>query len=84
MSLHMLAVLSAVVVAPSAALAQNADGAANQKAEKKICRRVEATGTILGDKRVCHTAAEWKAVDEQNARNAENARRRQVGSPPRG
>ena len=31
------------------------------KAERKICRREEATESRLGGKRICLTAAEWQA-----------------------
>lgn len=34
--------------------------------EKKICRRIETTGSILGGKRQCHTKAEWKSIDDAN------------------
>jgi hypothetical protein len=43
---------------------------ANAPSEKKTCRREEDLGTIIS-KRVCHTKAEWSAIDAQNARNAE-------------
>lgn len=44
--------------------------AATAPSEKKVCRREDSLGTILS-KRVCRTAAEWSAIDTQNARNAE-------------
>ena len=53
-------------------------------AEKKICRAVQTTGTILGGKRECHTKAEWdkiRAADQENAARALD-RRRQSGSSP--
>ncbi len=43
---------------------------ADAAAEKKVCRREEATGSIMG-KRVCHTKSEWAAIDVANARAME-------------
>jgi hypothetical protein len=39
-------------------------GGLEQKAEKKICRRIEHTGSRLAKHRVCLTAKEWRKVDE--------------------
>lgn len=36
--------------------------------DKKVCRRFADTGSIAV-RRVCHTSAEWAAIDEANARN---------------
>ena len=44
--------------------------------EKKICRSVEVTGSIM-PKRTCHTKAEWAQIDTANARAVENARNMQ-------
>jgi hypothetical protein len=62
-------VLAAFALAPAAA-AQTApaDPAAAQaeapaKKERKICRYEQATESRLGGKRICKTAAEWKAQD---------------------
>ena len=41
--------------------------------EKKICRREETTGSILGSRPVCHTKSEWAAIDEANKRNADDS-----------
>ena len=38
-------------------LADNANG--------RICRTYRETGSIMPGKRVCHTAAEWQAIDGQ-------------------
>lgn len=35
---------------------------AEVKEERKICMREESTGSRLGSKRICKTAAEWKAM----------------------
>ena len=39
-------------------------GAAASKGEKKICRRMELTGSRIAKARFCHTAAEWKKIEE--------------------
>ncbi len=39
-------------------------GGLDEKAEKKICRRIEHTGSRLAKHRVCLTAEDWKKVDE--------------------
>jgi hypothetical protein len=48
-------------------------GAQPKKAEKKICRALGQTGSILGGKRECHTKAEWEALSER-ARNNRDMR----------
>ena len=37
---------------------------------KKSCRRLDTTGSILGGRLVCHTAAEWSKIDQINSDNA--------------
>lgn len=37
------------------------------KAERKICKREAATESRLGAKKICMTAAEWKARDTGDA-----------------
>ncbi len=49
------------------------------KAEKKICRTIDTTGSIMG-KRECHTKEEWRQISAANAENAE----RTLGNRPRG
>lgn len=39
-------------------------GGLEQKAEKKICRRIEHTGSRMAKHRVCLTAKDWRKVDE--------------------
>jgi len=53
----------------STAVAQDAPASAaapEAKPEKKICRRQEITGSILGGKPVCHTKTEWAQIDANN------------------
>jgi hypothetical protein len=41
---------------------------------KKSCRRVETTGSILGGKLTCHTKAEWLQIDAANDMNTRHLR----------
>ncbi|MDQ1674749.1 MAG: hypothetical protein QOC98_3311 [Frankiaceae bacterium] len=62
------ALVTLVVAAlPAAALAVDAPAAAPKK-ERKICRLGDETGSRVRPPRVCHTGAEWRAIDSQ-ARN---------------
>jgi len=69
----------------SAAIAQDVPAPAatpDTKPEKKICRRVAVTGSILGSKPTCHTKSEWADIDARNAAAAEqfSDRNKGVGS----
>jgi hypothetical protein len=49
---------------------------------KKICRVQDATGSILGGKKVCHTKAEWIEIERSNdatTRNFSDSTRRNGG-----
>lgn len=75
-----LAALLAIGAAPAIAQAPSA-GTAPAKAQdpdKKICQRVEETGSRLGDKRICKTRAEW-AAERQESRNELERAQRNVG-----
>ncbi len=39
---------------------------------KKLCRREEVTGSYVG-RVVCHTKEEWADIDQENARNSDDA-----------
>ena len=72
----MRVVLSGALLAlasPVAAQTTTPAPAATQAPEKKICRSIQTTGSILGGKRECHTKAEWAAIAEQA--NADRAKR---------
>ncbi|HMI21176.1 MAG TPA: hypothetical protein VK533_16710 [Sphingomonas sp.] len=78
-----LIVLAVACAVPGALFAQTTTPAAaeNPAKEKKICRREEATGSIMGT-RVCHTKDEWVQIDAANQKAAEqfsNARRNSSG-----
>jgi hypothetical protein len=62
--LLLTALLGTAAVPASAQVASIAsDRQAKAKADpnKRICERIEETGTRLGARRVCMTAAEWEA-----------------------
>jgi hypothetical protein len=48
---------------------------------KKTCRRIVETGTIMGDS-VCHTNAEWQQIDAANADNAHKTLDQRAYRPP--
>jgi hypothetical protein len=45
---------------------QPAPAKAEDPADKKICRRIDATESRLGSKKVCLTAEQWKRRDQEN------------------
>jgi hypothetical protein len=67
-------VLTVMIATPAMA---ETDAASSTKPEKpkKICRDEGATGTIF-TKRICHTAAEWHAIDEANSHATDAVRNR--------
>jgi len=70
MRFKMLA-LAAAVSFTMPAVAQTPDPAKPApKKEKKVCRRLDQTGSILGSRPTCHTKEEWASIDAANARNA--------------
>lgn len=40
---------------------QQQEEQAEEKGERKICRRIDTTGSRLGSQRVCMTEREWRA-----------------------
>lgn len=78
----------AVVAAPLAAqqgtpAAPAAVRAPIPAADKKFCRVVQSTGSIMPGKRTCHTRSEWVAIDRANGQGVDTFRNRneQRGSP---
>lgn len=59
-----LAILMLTCFALSSVPAMAKDPASDNP-NKKICRRLQATGTRMGGSE-CHTKAEWKAIDDAN------------------
>lgn len=65
---------------PMAAQAMDTAGStADAAKEKKICRSEEVTGSIF-TKRVCHTKAEWVALEAERERGAAALRNRRDGN----
>ncbi|MEH3157957.1 MAG: hypothetical protein PGN08_02960 [Sphingomonas taxi] len=55
---------SLIAVAPLAAQSTTDPAPAQPKAERKICKRLEQTGSRMGGgSKVCHTATEWKQIE---------------------
>ena len=73
-----VASMAAAVIA-----AQGTQAPASDDSQKKVCKRVETTGTIL-PKRDCRTKAEWAAIAEANAKNAERYARSRDTTSGRG
>ena len=67
------AALLLFVAAPAAAQTDTAPAAKPVK-EKKVCRRMDTTGSIMSGSMVCHTKADWAAIDDENARQTGAAR----------
>jgi hypothetical protein len=61
--------LLAVLAFAAPAIAQETPTEAPQ--DKKICRAVQSTGSILGAKRECHTKAEWTKIRAANQENVD-------------
>ncbi|WP_294039904.1 hypothetical protein [Sphingomonas sp.] len=71
----------AMVVVAMPALAQ--DGPAAPPPEKKICKTITPTGSIMG-KRICLTKSEWRQFDEINERTVDVVTGRSKMSAPKG
>ena len=65
--------LAMLATAFSGAVAK--DQPPSAKDDKQICRLEAESGTIL-QKRVCHTRAEWKQIEDANAGDRANDQRR--------
>lgn len=61
----------ALLALAAPAVAQDAP-AEKPKEEKKICRSIIATGSIMGGKRECHTKAEWATISDRSRGDLEN------------
>lgn len=67
-----LMALAAAVSFAVPVVAQTADSATPApKKEKKTCRRLDQTGSIIGSRPTCHTKSEWEAIDAANRRNVD-------------
>lgn len=70
---HLLLAAIGMVAVHSTAIADNTAAAPAADGDKKVCRRVETTGSIMPNKRVCRKKSEWAALDRVNNDNAERA-----------
>ena len=52
-----------LVLAATAAVAQEQPAAPEEKPEKKICRTERATGSLTRRTRICLTEAQWREVN---------------------
>jgi hypothetical protein len=81
--MRFVSLIPALILAATPALAQQTPAAMPapdaKAAERKICRKVETTGTILGGKRECHTKAEWARMNEDQRDARENSGARSSG-----
>lgn len=69
--------VTAQVDGSPAAAAPGAAGQSAPGAERMICRREQASGSRLGAKRICQTAAEWerrRREDQQATEKIQNGR----------
>lgn len=61
-----------IAIATPAAAQQEAPATSKPAAEKKVCRPIQTTGSMMA-KRVCHSKAEWASIDATNGQNADRA-----------
>ena len=70
---------AAAAPAPAAAQALAQNQADQPDQEKKICRRVVPTGSVMA-KSVCHTKLEWMALKKQDSGEVDLFRNRRQDS----
>jgi hypothetical protein len=68
----LVAVFGSLVIVSPAVAQETSAPAPTPAPEKKICRTITPTGSIMG-KRFCLTKAEWQKLNAINADNAETA-----------
>lgn len=68
--IRILSVAALLVAVPAAGLAEQS-GTPNL--DKKICRNESVTGSIMS-RRVCHTKAEWEALEAKGKADLERTR----------
>lgn len=77
-------VLGLIAASPLAAQASSPAAQVTPAAapgDKKVCRRVEVTGSMMPE-RVCRTRAQWAAVNDARVDNFYNARDRMKSAIP--
>lgn len=76
-------ILVASLVGSAPAVAQSSDTTKAKDPFRKICERVEVTGSRLGVKRVCMTAQQWEEQRHIDRHSIEDLQQRQsVRSAP--
>lgn len=68
-----LAAIAAITLLPSPLLAQDDGAAKPDDTNKKICKNVVATGSIMPT-RVCHTKAQWDAITGKSSSDLDRTR----------
>ena len=71
-----LIALSLALLPATAFAADDSKPAAEQKEEKLVCRVQQSSESRLGRKRVCKTAEQWKAEQDETQQMVDSARRR--------
>ncbi len=73
---HAYLLLVPIAATPLTAMAQPpAQGQATPQQERRICRsNQDNTGSILGGRRICRTAAEWERLSREAADNLQRVR----------
>jgi Ni/Co efflux regulator RcnB len=69
-----IALAVAVLASPLAAAAQTApaaEGKDKKDPNRMVCRTMDTTGSRLGKKKECRTAAEWTEIQAQDRRDIE-------------
>jgi hypothetical protein len=67
---HMFLIAASIIVIQPINAADNS-AATPADGDKKMCRKIETTGSIMPAKRVCRTKSEWAQIDRANGNNAE-------------
>jgi hypothetical protein len=79
----MIASLFSAMLLMQAAPAAAGDSTATTDAERKICKRSAATGSLVRTKKICRTKSEWDAAEAQ-ARQDVGEMQRTSRAPPNG
>jgi hypothetical protein len=66
----MFVAIALLAAAQASQAPQPSQTVAAASTEKKVCRSLEKTGSLLR-KKVCLTEQEWQAIDKQNRSNAD-------------
>jgi len=65
-----VAVLSAPVLVSAQQPAASGQQATEKASERRICRRVEESGSLAKARRVCYTRAQWDLMAERQRANS--------------